>query len=112
MATINITGVRSKDVAGVRRRNIGNYVGPLLYVNPGGDIIAASELGLSVIEKFAVPQLASDANGAAIRGLTLVYATDGTTVTVRWYTDVAASTEVANAVDLSGYSVRFEAVGR
>lgn len=109
---INITGVRSKDVAGVRRRNIGNYVGPVSYANPGGDVLTAASLGLAVIEKFSVPQLASDANGAAIRGLTLVYAADGTTVTVRWYTDVAASTEVANAVDLSTYSVRFEAIGR
>lgn len=110
MATINITGVRSKDVAGVRRRNIGNYVGPTSYVNPGGDVITAAELGLSVIEKFSVPQIASDSNGATIRVLTEVYASDGSTVTVRWYTDL--TTEVANAVDLSAYSSRFEAIGR
>ncbi len=110
MATINITGVRSKDVAGVRRRNIGNYVGPTSYVNPGGDVITAAALGLSVIEKFSVPSLPADSSGATIRLITLVYASDGSTVTVRWYTDL--TTEVVNAVNLSTYSLRFEAIGR
>lgn len=110
MATINITGVRSKDVAGVRRRNLGNYVGPTSYVNPGGDVIQASEFGLSVIEKFTIPRVVSDSSGATIRLITVVYASDGSTVTVRWYTDL--TTEVANAVNLSTYSTRFEAVGR
>jgi hypothetical protein len=107
---INITGVRSKDVAGVRRRNIGNYVGPTSYVNPTGEVITAASLGLAVIEEFDVPQVASTAAGGAIRLLTIFYATDGTSVTVRWWTDLV--TEVVNAIDLSTYSVRFEAVGR
>lgn len=107
---INITGVRSKDVAGVRRRNIGNYVGPTSYVNPGGDVITAASLGLAVIEQFDISGIVGDANGLNIRVVTATLSADGSTLTMRWFTDL--TTQVVNAVDLSAYSNRFEAVGR
>lgn len=108
--SINVNGVRSKDVAGVRRRNIGNYVGPNPYVSATGDLITAASLGLAVIEEFDLAGIVGDPNGVNIRVVTVTFATDGSSITVRWFTDLV--TQVVNGVDLSAYTSRFEAVGR
>lgn len=104
------TLARYKDAAGVRRRTIAQYTGPASYVQPGGDTITAASIGLGKIEKFIVDSIVPDDNGANLRIISVNYASDNTSVTIRWWT--ALGTEVANAVDLSAYDVRFEAVGK
>lgn len=110
MATIT-KNVRENDTAGVRNRRCALYTGPASYVNPGGDVITAAELGLGKIEKFIVDNIVPDDNGANLRIISVNYAADRTSVTIRWWvTDLA--TEVANAVDLSAYDVQYEAIGK
>lgn len=112
MATINRTTVRFRDVAGIRRRSIGSYTGPASYVQPGGDPITAQELGLGFIDHLDMNGVVTDGTGTAAnnRLITLTFNTARTTVTIRWYT--ALTTEVVNAVDLSTYTIPFEAMGR
>lgn len=109
MATITKV-VRYKDVAGIRRRCVFQYTGPASYVNPGGDVISAVSIGLGKIEQIDASGIVPDANGANLRVIAFNFASDNTSVTARWFTDLA--TEVANAVNLSAYTVRIEAVGK
>jgi hypothetical protein len=110
MPITNAATVRTRDDAGVRARRIWNYTGPTSYVQPGGDTITAGQLGLGRIELFnPTVSTPSDSNGANMRLISVVYASDGSSVTVRWYTDL--TTEVANAVNLSTYTLRIEVAG-
>lgn len=84
-------------------RKIGKYTGPNPYAT-GGDSFLPSDLGLGVLEHL---DFGTATNGTLFR--TLVWRTD--TQKVMWI-DATNGTEIANGTDLSGYTVRFEAVGR
>lgn len=104
MPTIDLTVARPRDVAGVRRRTIGQYTGPASYAT-GGDPFVAGDAGLGEIEKM-IFAIARNVAGTAIRFVTY----DHTNGKAMWFTD--SSTEVAATTDLSTFRVRFEAVGR
>lgn len=103
MPTITRTVARDKDVAGIRRRYIGLYIGPASYAT-GGDSFTPQDVSLGAMEfiQFNAP------NNVTPIIKFVVY--DYTNNKVIWY-DVAG-TQTANATDLSGYSCRFEAVGK
>jgi len=103
MATIDLTVVRPFDAAGVRRRVIGQYTGPASYV-AGGDALLANELKLGTIEKLTF----ENAINVTPNNRLLTY--DHTNEKVVWIIPDTGS-EVAGAVDLSGFSARFEAIG-
>lgn len=103
MPTTDLTVARSRDVAGVRRRIVGQYTGPASYV-AGGDPFVASDIGLGTIE-FLIFENAINATPAN-RLLTYDHANE----LVVWVVPNTGS-EVGAAVDLSGFSARFEAIG-
>ncbi|KKN08614.1 hypothetical protein LCGC14_1054940 [marine sediment metagenome] len=103
MATIDLTVARSRDVAGVRRRIVGQYTGPASYV-AGGDALLATELGLGTIEFLSFENAV---NATPVNRL-LTY--DHANEKVVWVIPNTGA-EVAGAVDLSGFSARFEAIG-
>jgi hypothetical protein len=103
LATIDLTVARSRDVAGVRRRIVGQYTGPSSYAT-GGDELLPSELGLGTIE-FLIFENAINATPAN-RLLTYDHANQK----VVWIVPNTGS-QVGAATDLSGYSARFEAIG-
>jgi len=106
MATITRdTAARFQDDAGIRRRNIGIYTGPDDYAL-GGDSCTLAELGLSRCEYIKFED-ALDDDGGNIKH-SLVY--DRTNATILWF-DCSTGAETAVNSDLSGISVRFEAVG-
>jgi len=102
MATISLTAARGRDIAGVRRRTIGQYTGPASYVT-GGEAIAAGDVGMGVLEFFDF-ELATD--GSSWRGIMYDHATGKA-----FWVVLSSGNEVANAVDLSAFNARFEAVG-
>ena len=110
MATISKTVARFNDAAGVRDRRVGSYTGPVSYLQSTGDVITAAELGLGRIEAFHASNIPCDSSSANNRIVNYLIASDGASVEVHWFT--ALGTEVADAVDLSTYVTRFEAVGR
>lgn len=103
MATTDLTVARSRDVAGVRRRIVGQYTGPASYAT-GGDPFVASEIGLGTIEflDFENAISATPAN----RLLTYDHAAEA----VVWIVPDTGA-EVANGTNLSTFSARFEAIG-
>ncbi len=106
MATITRdTAARFQDDAGIRRRNIGIYTGPASYVL-GGDPCTLAELGLTRCEyiKFEDP-LYDDGGNVKY---SLVY--NRTTAKILWF-PCSSGAEEGAGTDLSGKSVRFEAVG-
>lgn len=103
MATISLTVARPRDIAGIRRRTIGQITGPASYVT-GGDALVAGEVGMGVLE-FVIFELATD--GTNWYGI--MY--DHSAETAVWVV-LSSGNQVANGVDLSGFSARFEAVGR
>lgn len=110
MATISKSVARYRDTAGVRNRCVGAYTGPTSYEDNTGDVITAAELGLGRIEAFHISNIPCDSAGANNRIINVLIASDGSSVAVRWFT--ALGTEVADAQNLSAYTLRFEAVGR
>lgn len=102
MPTLDKTVARDNDVAGIRRRVVNKYTGPASYAT-GGDPFTAGDVGLGVIEfiSFANPV---DATPAC-----RLVRYDHTNFKVIWF-DLAGA-EIANAVDLSTFSTRFEAIG-
>lgn len=102
MATISKDAVAQFDKSGAKERRILAYTGPLSYTT-GGDSLTPESISLSKIE--------------AIVGLTI---SDGTNVyfgyynvstkKILWYS--ATATEIGNGTDLSGFTGRFEAIGR
>lgn len=103
MATIARTTVRYMDSAGIRRRRIGTYTGPASYVT-GGDSLTPAELNLGTVEFLDFENAVSATPAARL----LVY--DHTNQKVIWIVPNTGA-EVANGVDLSGFSARFEAAG-
>lgn len=84
-------------------RRIGQYTGPASYVT-GGDPFPPEAIGLGQINALLVGLAWS---GSAVR--LLVY--DPTAKKVVWYVPNTGA-EVANAQDLSAFTVRFEAIGK
>jgi hypothetical protein len=110
MATIaKAAAARYQDDAGVRRRVVGNYTGPTSYAQATGDVITAAQLGLGKVEAFNASNIPCDSSSANNRIVNYLIASDGSSVEVHWFT--ALGTEVADAVDLSTYTIRFEALG-
>lgn len=103
MPTLSISAGQAKDVAGVHRRFIAQYTGPASYVT-GGDPIAASDVGLGVLQLI---KIANATDGTNFRTIAYSYAT-GKAI---WFVGTTG-VEVAAAQDLSTYVTRFEAVGR
>lgn len=103
MATISKTVARFQDDAGIRRRVVGQYTGPSSYVT-GGDALVAGDINLGTIEfiKFENPIDSTP----TCRLVTYDHASGK----VIWF-DLAGD-QIANGVDLDGYSCRFEAIGK
>ena len=102
MATISLDVARPRDVSGVRRRTIGRYTGPASYVT-GGDSFIPGEVGQGRLETVHF-ELATD--GSSWRGIMYDHATEKA-----FWVVLSSGNEVANAVDLSAFNARFEAVG-
>lgn len=102
MATISKTVARWNDTAGVRDRRIGQYTGPVLYA-AGGDAIAAGDVGLGTIEFFDIEPLVNSTPVCLIAKYN--YSTGKLVIF-----DMAGAE--SGAVDLSGYTARFEVVGK
>lgn len=102
MATLDLTVARPYDVAGIRRRTIGQYTGPASYV-AGGDSLTAGEVQIGVLERV-IFEIATDGTNFRL----LMY--DHANEKVVWLDEALA--EIAGATDLSGYSARFEAIGQ
>lgn len=89
-------------------RKIASYIGPASYVS-GGDRFDAADLGMGRVEHVLFG-LAT--NGVLYRTLVYVPASvDGTRGFVRWI-DSTNGIEVGAGANLSGYTARFEAIGR
>lgn len=102
MGTISRDAVAMFDKSGSKERRIVAYTGPSSYAT-GGDTFNPEAIGLSKIE--------------AVLGLTISNGTNvywghfnTSTKKILWYS--ATATEIANATDLSGFTGRFEAIGR
>jgi len=90
------------DSSNARIRKIGNYTGPASYVS-GGDPLTPGDLGMGRIEMLNFEHAT---NGTDLRLVRYDY----TAQKVKWF-DLAGA-ELAGAAALSGYSVRFEAIGK
>ena len=102
MATISKDAVAMYDKSGAKERRILAYTGPASYAT-GGDSLTPESISLSKIE--------------AVTGLTISNGTNvyfgywnPSTKKILWYS--ATATEIANGTDLSGFTGRFEAIGR
>jgi hypothetical protein len=102
MPTTDLTQFRAEDASSTKRRVQGIYTGPASYAT-GGDPFVAADIKLGQID---VLQLGHPVNATVV----LVAEYDYTNFKVKWY-DLAGN-EIANATALSGYSTRFEAIGR
>lgn len=94
-----------RNVTGNRRTVVGTYTGPASYTT-GGDPLSAETLGLSNIRWLDLG-VAADANGANARALRWNAAKTG----VQWFV-LSTNAEVANGVDLSGFTAFLQAEGR
>ena len=103
MATIDVTVARPYDVAGIRRRTVGQYTGPASYV-AGGDELVAAEVQVGVLEHM-IFEVATDGSDFRL----LMY--DHTNEKVVWVIPDTGA-EVAGGTDLSAFNARFEAVGQ
>lgn len=104
MPTITRTIGAFHDASNARIRKIGQYTGPASYAT-GGDPFTAANLGMSTIE-LLVTELAVNAAGT-VRGLQY----DTAAGLLRWIV-LDTGAEVAATTDLSGFSARFEAIGK
>lgn len=102
MANLNYTVVRTRDLAGIRERRVFGYTGPNPYVT-GGDPCTASDMLLGTVENVD-DFLITD--GTSVRLMTYNYTT-GKFLAIVPNTNV----QVANGVDLSAFTGRFEAMG-
>lgn len=103
MATISRDATKGFfDKSGAYERRVFQYTGPKSYVS-GGDSLTPEELGLGML--------------AAVLGLVISNGTNiyfgyynTTTKKILWYS--ATATEITGATDLSGFTGRFEAIGK
>ena len=103
MATLSFTVAEPFDVAGTKRRTIGQYTGPASYVT-GGDAFLANEVQIGVLD-HVIFEVATDGTNFRL----LLY--DHTNNTVVWIVPDTGA-QVAAATDLSSFNARFEAVGK
>jgi len=105
MPTIDRTTLAAyHDTSGARIRKTARYVGPASYVNPGGDAFTPGNLGMSRIDVIIFTPAWDGADAFRV----LIW--DRVTQTIRWFVP-NTDAEVANAVNLSGFSAFFEAIG-
>lgn len=102
MATLSFTVARPFDIAGTRRRTIGQISGPASYVT-GGDSFLAGEVQIGTLE-HVIFEVATDGTNFRL----LLYDHDNETVV--WVVPDTGA-QVAADVDLSSFNARFEAVG-
>src|SRR5262245_45758121 len=109
MPTIDKTIGQLHDARNSRIRKIGRYVGASTYVT-GGETFNPADIGIGIIECL---QFTLATNGTLYRQLIYIVTAGSSPQTgrVRWL-DATNGTEIANGTDLSGYSCRFEAIGR
>lgn len=102
MATVDFTVARDQDVAGIRRRVVGQYTGPASYTT-GGESLTAGDLGIGKIEFLSISLLFR--TSGVVRFPVYDYVNSKLLV----FDDTGA--EVANATALNNFTCRFEAVG-
>lgn len=107
MPTIDKSLGSYHDSSNTHIRKIGGYSGPASYVT-GGDPIAPADLGMA---RIVLLQFGVATNGTLYRALVYIPATSGGGGTIRWL-DATNGTEIPNGTNLSGYSTRFEAIGK
>jgi hypothetical protein len=105
MATFTLSVNDGRNVLGNRWSVNGVYTGPASYPT-GGDPVTAASLGLSNIRDLRLDS-AVDAAGANARALRF----NPTTSKIQWFV-LSTNAEVANAVDLSGFTANLFASGR
>ncbi len=104
MGTISRDAVAMFDKSGSKERRLIAYTGPSSYAT-GGDSLTPESISLKVIETIVGLVLANAAITTVYWG---VY--DQTNKKILWFS--ATGTQVPNATDLSGFTGRFEAIGR
>jgi len=92
------------DTSGARIRKTARYVGPVSYTGPGGDPFTPADLGMTRIDVLLFTFAWDGANAHR----SLVW--DRVNQKVVWFV-TSTDQEVANAVDLSGFTATFEAIG-
>lgn len=104
-ANVDLTQFRGEDGSNTKRRQQGVYTGPAAYVT-GGDPFVAADVKLGAIHVL-------DMNAAIDAPFTTAYALvyDYTNSKVIWLVQTTGL-QVANGVNLSGASARFEAIGQ
>lgn len=90
------------DKTGATERRIGRYTGQTSYTT-GGESLPPEQLAMSSIDFLVTDAMT---NGTVV----LIARYDHTNKKMKVF-DMAGA-EVANATDLSGYTARFEAIGR
>lgn len=100
--TLDFTQFRAEDGSNTKRRIQGIYTGPASYAT-GGDAFLPADVKLGSID---VLTLGNPVNATVV----VVAEYDYTNLKVKWY-DMAGA-EISNGTNLSGYSTRFEAIGR
>lgn len=100
-ANLDLTQFRAEDGSNTKRRIQGVYTGPASYPT-GGDPLLPAELKLGQLH---ILDFATPTNGSVVVAVVYDYVNNK----VKWFT--AAGAEQNNATDLSGYTVRFEAIG-
>lgn len=114
MPIIAAADVRPIDVAGVRRRVVGDLRGPNPYVT-GGELILPGEIGLGVIEMihfggaWAPRDPPNDGAGTPILSMP---AWNPVTGYIQWFAGGLFWQESTNGSNLSLFISRFEAIGR
>lgn len=102
--TIDFTQYRGEDGSATKRRQQGTYTGPTSYAT-GGDPFTPADVKLGQLHVITGMAVARKSDGTV---RLLWY--DKTNQKVIWYVPNTGA-EVANATDLSGYTVDFEAIG-
>lgn len=102
MPTLNYDAVRTRDLAGIRERRVFPYTGPASYAT-GGESISASDVLLGTIELLPDFHIT---DGTTVRTMVYNYTT-GKLVAFVPNTNV----QVANGVNLSTFTGRFEVIG-
>lgn len=97
------TPVRIRDVAGIRRRHVFNYIGPVSYTT-GGDPFTPADAALGNVEAVDA-EIAWD--GANTIRLLVV---DEVNQKILWFVPNTGN-EVAAATNLSGFTSRVEIFG-
>lgn len=103
--SINLSGgPRPYDDAGIRRRTIGIYTGLASYTTNGDTAFTAAAVKLGVMEYLSITPLTN------ATPICIIAVYNHTTNALVCYD--MAGVEIGNGTDLSGYTARFEAIGK